>query len=315
MVTSDDQNRITLIPTVCLSSNEVTGVPMEVDIRDDNSIVANGNGGNDNGGVFAAENVLGTADVENVGLDLSERSESEPENEESEREASIDRQSIQRERRLLSRGMLDTTISSIEMKRSNSATDLIAASKEQPVEGKAPFQGKRRPSVMKKKNDAGASDRDLSSRSVNFGGVEIHEHEQELCESSVPLRGPALGLGWNRVSSQTFQSVDDHLDKTAVAGGPRALNQLLLPTQQRVDILLQNGFSMRQIRSASREAGIVRTKRVQSARYSSRNKCFPALLNSFRKLFKSKQTKKEAEMFSTAKEEQTIATDNEEKSV
>lgn len=59
----------------------------------------------------------------------------------------------------------------------------------------------------------------------------------------------------------------------------------------------------------------MRTKRVQSARYSSRNKCFPALLNSLRKFFKSKQAKKATEMFSNVKEEQTIATDNEEKSV
>jgi PAB1-binding protein PBP1 len=208
---------------------------MDVDIRDDNSIVANGNGGNDNDGVVAPENLLGTDDDENVGLDLSESSESEPENGESERDASTDTQSIQRDRRLLSRGMLDTTISIIEMKRSNSDTNPSAASKQQTVEGKTPFQGKRRPSVMKK-TDAGVNVRDTSSRSVNFGGVEIHEHERELCESSVPLRGPALGLGWNRVSSQTFQSVDDHLDKTAVAGGPRVLNQLLLPTHQRVDM-------------------------------------------------------------------------------
>ncbi len=71
---------------------------------------------------------------------------------------------------------------------------------------------------------------------IQFGSVEVHEHELTLCRSSVPMRGPPLGLGQSRVCYRKFESVDEHLYETYLGGGPRPLNQLHQPSEQRVDM-------------------------------------------------------------------------------
>jgi len=127
-----------------------------------------------------------------------------------------------------------------------------------------------------------------SSNSVRFGVVEVHEHDQELSESSVPLRGPPLGLGWNRSSYRKFSSVNDHKDETSEGRLYGSLTDLHLPSAHRVDILLKLGYTQREIQSSVREAGIVRTKRIHSARFSSRNKSFMLVRNALRKCRTSK---------------------------
>ena len=81
-----------------------------------------------------------------------------------------------------------------------------------------------------------SSQRESKKKTVQFGSVEVHEHELTLCRSSVPLRGPPLGLGQSRVSYRKFESVDEHLYETYLGGGPRPFNQLHQPSEQRVDM-------------------------------------------------------------------------------
>lgn len=109
---------------------------------------------------------------------------------------------------------------------------------------------------------------------VRFGSVEIHVLEPELRGSSVPMRGPPLHLGRKKLSYQKYESVDAHHEDTKSLGGRRKLNQLLLSPQERIGVLLECGYTMREIQSSVRKCGIVRTARIRSARYSSRNNNF-----------------------------------------
>lgn len=118
-----------------------------------------------------------------------------------------------------------------------------------------------------------------SSVHVRFGSVEVHMHELQLGGSSVPMRGPSLSLKWERLSYQKYASVDEYQKENH--RNRRSPDEMLLTSQQRVDFLLDIGYSMREVQSSVREAGTVRMKRLQSARYSSRNKfmfCLPKKL-------------------------------------
>ena len=80
--------------------------------------------------------------------------------------------------------------------------------------------------------------------SIRFGAVEVHEHEAEIGRSSVPLRGPPIGLGWKRASYRNFPSVDDHHDEAHLTtGGPRPHYLLHQSSEQRVDkYVMTKGF-------------------------------------------------------------------------
>ncbi len=73
-----------------------------------------------------------------------------------------------------------------------------------------------------------------TQRAVRFGTVEVHHHQQEI-GSTVPLRGPPVGLSWVRISHETFHSVDNYLWETHPAGEPRPYKMLKLPSKQRAD--------------------------------------------------------------------------------
>lgn len=120
-----------------------------------------------------------------------------------------------------------------------------------------------------------------ADRAVQFGTVEVHYHKQEI-GSTVPVRGPPVGLSWTRLSFETFESVDDFLCETHPNGKPRPYRMLQEPSTQRTDRLLDLGYTLREIRESTREAGVVRTKRLQSSRYSSRNKNWLHLLRNSR---------------------------------
>ena len=73
-----------------------------------------------------------------------------------------------------------------------------------------------------------------TQRTVRFGTVEVHHHKQEI-GSTVPLRGPPVGLSWMRLSHEFFESVDDYLWETHPTGEPRPYRMLKLPTRLRTD--------------------------------------------------------------------------------
>lgn len=117
-----------------------------------------------------------------------------------------------------------------------------------------------------------------SLSSVRFGSVEIHEHVLDL-GGSVPSTGPSITLGWKRSSHQKFDSIDDHHKhqqqrnsatrrRSSVTSSSSSIkineNSLKRPAQERVNRLLADGFTMREIRSSIVESAKDRKKRIQS---------------------------------------------------
>lgn len=90
------------------------------------------------------------------------------------------------------------------------------------------------PSPAVTKTDDIEQTNEITQRAVRFGTVEVHHHKQEI-GSTVPLRGPPVGLSWMRLSHETFESVDDYLWETHPTGEPRPYRMLKLPTRQRAD--------------------------------------------------------------------------------
>lgn len=103
------------------------------------------------------------------------------------------------------------------------------------------FEPQMSPGILKRPSIRGKSPcprRENSNTigSVRFGAVEVHEHELELGTSMVPMRGPPIGLGWNRSSYRKFESVDEHHSEIRQGRDPRPLRQLHQPSTQRVDM-------------------------------------------------------------------------------
>jgi len=129
--------------------------------------------------------------------------------------------------------------------------------------------------------------RDICARnSVRFGSVEVHTHDIGLGGSAVPMRGPSLSLKWERMSYQKFVSVDEHQKENP--WNRRPPDELLLTSVQRIDMFLDRGYSMREIRLSIRESGCIRAKRIQSTRFSSRNNFLFRLSKKIRASLKSK---------------------------
>lgn len=130
-------------------------------------------------------------------------------------------------------------------------------------------------SIMKKEKSSNSLLSSTSfSSTVRFGSIEIHEMGIEL-GSSVPLTGPSLTLSWERLSYQKLDSIDDHQQqqqqenattKSAAKRNDDCIRPL--PAEERIDRLLEHGYTLREIRSSVRDSGKERTKRIQSLRKS-----------------------------------------------
>jgi len=137
-----------------------------------------------------------------------------------------------------------------------------------------------RSSIMKKENstDSLTSLRSSSSSSsVRFGSVEIHEHSIELGCSvhSVRNNGPSVTLGWERTFYEVMDSIEDH-KKQKEAPSPsknknnntnKSTSPFLRPrsAEERIDKLLENGYTMREIRSSICEDRKERTRLKKAA--------------------------------------------------
>jgi len=131
-------------------------------------------------------------------------------------------------------------------------------------------------SIMKKENSTNSlTSLRSSSSSVRFGSVEIHEHSIELGCSVPSLRqGPSVTLGWERTSYEKMESIEDHKkQKDAPSPSPSQDNDkdnykstssspILRPrsVEERIDKLLENGYTLREIRTSLREDNKERTK-------------------------------------------------------
>ena len=89
---------------------------------------------------------------------------------------------------------------------------------------------------------------DLSERSaVSFGTIEFHEHAIVLGDNPSTSCGPSLEIDWKGESHATLD-VDDYESHRMPR---RSKDQLIMPNQMRTDILLDNGYSLREIREST----------------------------------------------------------------
>jgi hypothetical protein len=108
----------------------------------------------------------------------------------------------------------------------------------------------QRQSMMKKK------------RRVRFGSLEIHEHVVALGGDTVPSSGAPLGMSWERQAYYEIPVEDYEAFKTT----PRKGREMLRSRTQRVDLLLDLGYSLTQIHRRSVECEEIRKQRRTSAK-------------------------------------------------
>lgn len=89
------------------------------------------------------------------------------------------------------------------------------------------------------------SDGESSSRgsSVSFSTVEFHEHAMILGCSPSTSHGPPIEIGWESLSSMCF-ALDDYED---IRPPRRDKHSMAMPASLREAVLMENGYTLRQI--------------------------------------------------------------------
>jgi len=107
-----------------------------------------------------------------------------------------------------------------------------------------------------------------SKKSVSFGSLSIHSHYVELGGSGVPGCGPSIGLGWEVESEITLDSVEEYEDARPFE--PRRGAEMMHPKKQRVNLLLESGYTLNQIRSCTEELEAIRKQRTKTVQQVTR---------------------------------------------
>mmetsp|Transcript_10021 Transcript_10021/g.21064 ORF Transcript_10021/g.21064 Transcript_10021/m.21064 type:complete len:251 (+) Transcript_10021:108-860(+) len=123
------------------------------------------------------------------------------------------------------------------------------------------------------------------SKRVRFGSLQIHEHALQLGGSGVPGAGPAVSLGWEQQGSTTISSVIEYEEARPCV--PRKGSEMLQPKMQRVDMLLESGYSLNQIRICTQEFETIRKQRNKTNQSSLSEKAKSTLKSVFKKNRKS----------------------------
>ena len=103
---------------------------------------------------------------------------------------------------------------------------------------------------------------DEKEKRVTFGFLEIHEHLVEMGGSGVPRCGPSITLSWKEQSCLRIESVEEYEDARPCV--PRRGAEMLQPKMQRVDMLLETGYTFRQINECSHEIDAIRKQRCRT---------------------------------------------------
>eukprot|EP00934_Nitzschia_sp_Nitz4_P007660 Nitzschia sp. Nitz4//scaffold28_size193895//110805//111556//NITZ4_001665-RA/size193895-augustus-gene-0.294-mRNA-1//1//CDS//3329545982//7650//frame0 len=102
-----------------------------------------------------------------------------------------------------------------------------------------------------------------SKSRVRFGGVHIHEHPVALGGSGVPRAGAPITLQWKAKEHHDLDSVEEYDDlKSRLRHG----DELLMSKSQRIEFLLEQGYTMREIQEESNGSTFVRHQRSLSSR-------------------------------------------------
>lgn len=100
-----------------------------------------------------------------------------------------------------------------------------------------------------------------TKKRVRFGSLSIHSHFVELGGSGVPGCGPSITLGWEEESNVILPSVEEYEDVKPI---PRRGIEMLHPKSQRVNLLLESGYTLNQIRACMDELDSVRKQRTRT---------------------------------------------------
>eukprot|EP00531_Pseudo-nitzschia_arenysensis_P011525 CAMPEP_0116141950 /NCGR_PEP_ID=MMETSP0329-20121206/14649_1 /TAXON_ID=697910 /ORGANISM="Pseudo-nitzschia arenysensis, Strain B593" /LENGTH=217 /DNA_ID=CAMNT_0003637155 /DNA_START=98 /DNA_END=751 /DNA_ORIENTATION=- len=101
-----------------------------------------------------------------------------------------------------------------------------------------------------------------TKKQVRFGSLTINSHFVELGGSGVPGCGPSITLGWEKESSISLQSVEEYEDAKPYL--PRRGIEMLHPKKQRVNMLLESGYTLNQIRTCDQECEALRKQRTRT---------------------------------------------------
>jgi hypothetical protein len=101
----------------------------------------------------------------------------------------------------------------------------------------------------------------MSSKQVTFGELTIHEHPLQLGDNPSCSSGAPLTIGWKAQSSSTR-----NLDLYEYMRGERrhGRKQLVIPVQERAQLLLESGYSLNKIADATMAVDEIKKQRSES---------------------------------------------------
>lgn len=102
----------------------------------------------------------------------------------------------------------------------------------------------------------------ISKRRVRFGHLMIHSHEIEMGGSALPGSGPAVSLGWQAESHVTIESVEAYDDARPCL--PRKGIEMQQPKKHRINLLLERGYTLNQIRQCIQKDETIRRSRIRT---------------------------------------------------
>lgn len=107
---------------------------------------------------------------------------------------------------------------------------------------------------------------------VRFGTLEVHEHAVELGGAGVPASGPPMTLEWEQQAYYMVKSVEFFENSRPFEN--RRGSELLQSTSQRINMLLDAGYSLPEINKYMKENEMVRRQRCETIKKAQR---FPVL--------------------------------------
>ena len=97
-------------------------------------------------------------------------------------------------------------------------------------------------------------------RRISFDHVEIREYNRILCDNPATTVGPPVGLGWKYSEEDTI-TIDLDKYESIQSDARRNKRQLVIPSEVRQEMLLEEGYSRWEIASTVREIRKIRERR------------------------------------------------------
>ncbi|CAJ1934023.1 unnamed protein product [Cylindrotheca closterium] len=92
---------------------------------------------------------------------------------------------------------------------------------------------------------------------VSFGKIEIREYGMVLGDNPSTSSGPSVELDWETQSKFTIDTVDQY---ESMKPRRREMKQLAMPSEFRMQLLVNSGYSLREIRTTIDDRNSLRRK-------------------------------------------------------